>query len=268
VESSLGDFGARKYDPELGRFTSVDPLWEEMPGSSPFHYCFNNPIMMRDPFGLEPDGFKNQLTDLEWQCGGEQEEASPIKAASEYSERVKKETIRANKIAWNLQMRDRAAADKIHLTLDVAGIFDPTPCSDLTNAGLYVSEGNYLAAGISIVGVLPWIGDIFKSTRITAAMARLAERGAVKGGQTFFQGAKYSPKVLKQMSKGDDIYHAFPTSVDVFATKYGRWSSKVGADGKSYQWLEMGGSYGGRTGTFEYIKDANGTINHRYFRAR
>jgi RHS repeat-associated protein len=182
VESSLGDFGARKYDPELGRFTSVDPLWEEMPGSSPFHYCFNNPIMMRDPFGLEPDGFKNQLTDLEWQCGGEQEEASPIKAASEYSERVKKETIRANKIAWNLQMRDRAAADKIHLTLDVAGIFDPTPCSDLTNAGLYVSEGNYLAAGISIVGVLPWIGDIFKSTRITAAMARLAERGAVKGG--------------------------------------------------------------------------------------
>jgi hypothetical protein len=27
-----------------------------MPGSSPFHYCFNNPIMMRDPFGLEPDG--------------------------------------------------------------------------------------------------------------------------------------------------------------------------------------------------------------------
>jgi hypothetical protein len=81
-------------------------------------------------------------------------------------------------------MRDRAAADKIHLTLDVAGIFDPTPWSDLTNAGLYVSEGNYLAAGISIVGVLPWIGDIFKSTRITAAMARLAERGAVKGGTT------------------------------------------------------------------------------------
>ncbi len=68
--------------------------------------------MMRDPFGLEPDGFKNQLTDLEWQSGGEQEEASPIKKGSEYSERVKKETIRANKIAWNQQMRNRDAADK------------------------------------------------------------------------------------------------------------------------------------------------------------
>ncbi|MFN5867615.1 MAG: RHS repeat domain-containing protein, partial [Candidatus Kapaibacterium sp.] len=123
-ESSLGDFGARKYDPELGRFTSVDPLWEEMPGSNPFHYCFNNPVMMRDPFGLEPDGFKNQLTDLEWHNSGvEKEEASPLKKGSEYSESVKKEIIRANKIAWNLQMRDRDAADisNSSLTLDIAG---------------------------------------------------------------------------------------------------------------------------------------------------
>jgi len=27
----------------------------------------------------------------------------------------------------------------------------------------------------------------------------------------------------------------------------------------------MNGSYGGKTGTFEYIKDANGIINHRFF---
>ncbi|MFN4769958.1 MAG: hypothetical protein ACK5JL_07995 [Candidatus Kapaibacterium sp.] len=91
----------------------MDPLWEEMPGSSPFHYCFNNPLMMRDPFGLEPDAFKNQLTDVEWHNSGvEKEEASPLKAGSEYSESAKKETIRTNKIAWNLQMRDRDAADQ------------------------------------------------------------------------------------------------------------------------------------------------------------
>jgi hypothetical protein len=136
--------------------------------------------MMRDPFGLEPDGFKNQLTDVEY--GDDDEEPSPIKAGKSQSQRDQEQAIRERKNEWKLQIAQRDAADKIHLTLDVAGIFDPTPCSDLTNAGLYVSEGNYLAAGISIVGVLPWIGDIFKSTRITAAMARLAERGAVKGG--------------------------------------------------------------------------------------
>ena len=88
---------------------------------------------------------------------------------------------------------------------------------------------------------------------------------AAKGGsKTFFEGAKYSDKVLRQMNKADDIYHAFPKSVDVYATKFGQWSTKVGADGKVYQWLEMPGSYGSRTGVFEYIKDANGVINHRY----
>ncbi|MEZ4912401.1 MAG: hypothetical protein R2774_16245 [Saprospiraceae bacterium] len=83
---------------------------------------------------------------------------------------------------------------------------------------------------------------------------------------TFFQGAKYSPKVMQQMSKADDIFHAFPKSVDGFATKFGKVSTRIGGDGKTYQLLEMSGSYGGKTGTFEYIKDANGLINHRFFK--
>ena len=88
---------------------------------------------------------------------------------------------------------------------------------------------------------------------------------AAKGGKTFFDGAKYSDKVLRQMNKADDIYHAFPKSVDGYATKFGQWSTRVGADGKVYQWLEMPGGYGGKFGTFEYIKDAGGIINHRFF---
>jgi hypothetical protein len=33
---------------------SVDALSDLMPGSSPFHYCFNNPLILRDPSGLVP----------------------------------------------------------------------------------------------------------------------------------------------------------------------------------------------------------------------
>jgi hypothetical protein len=89
---------------------------------------------------------------------------------------------------------------------------------------------------------------------------------AARGAETFYDGAKYSPKVLQQMSKADDVLHSFPQSVDGFATKYGQWTTKTGADGKAYQWLEMRGSYGGKTGTFEFIKDPNGVINHRYLK--
>jgi|GEM_PF-6692655 len=88
---------------------------------------------------------------------------------------------------------------------------------------------------------------------------------AAKGGTTFFEGAKYSDKVLRQMNRADDLFHGFPKSVDGYATKFGQWSTKLGADGKPYQWLKMPGSYGGKTGVFEYTKDANGLINHRFF---
>ena len=52
IESNLGDFGVRKYDNEIGRFTSIDPLWEKYYSWTPYHYCSNNPVMGSDPSGL------------------------------------------------------------------------------------------------------------------------------------------------------------------------------------------------------------------------
>ena len=50
-ESKLGDHGVRKYDYEIGRFTSVDPLFEKFHGWSPYNYSFNNPINLVDRSG-------------------------------------------------------------------------------------------------------------------------------------------------------------------------------------------------------------------------
>ncbi|MBS0628226.1 MAG: hypothetical protein JSS09_08455 [Verrucomicrobia bacterium] len=44
------------------------------------------------------------------------------------------------------------------------------------------------------------------------------------------------------MNKIDDVYHAFPSSVDRFSARFGEYSTKIGSDGKVYQWLEMKGS--------------------------
>jgi len=50
-ESALGDFGVLKYDDGIGRFTSIDQLWEKYPGWTPYQYSMNNPVNMSDDNG-------------------------------------------------------------------------------------------------------------------------------------------------------------------------------------------------------------------------
>jgi len=49
------DFGARIYDPRLGRWLSLDPLMSDFPDESPYTFAFNNPILLIDENGNEPN---------------------------------------------------------------------------------------------------------------------------------------------------------------------------------------------------------------------
>ena len=57
-ETGLYYYGARYLDPAGARWLSVDPMWEDYIGVSPFTYCHNNPISRididgNDDFGLD-----------------------------------------------------------------------------------------------------------------------------------------------------------------------------------------------------------------------
>ncbi|WP_235582709.1 two-partner secretion system putative hemagglutinin TpsA2 [Pseudomonas aeruginosa] len=104
-----------------------------------------------------------------------------------------------------------------------------------------------------------------------AAMALLGGRGSVGAGakgtssvaDDFFAGTKYTDKVLGQIKTGD--LHAFPESVKAFQGA-GQVTKITGGDGVVRDMLKIPGEYRGKQGVFEFIKEPDGSINHRLFR--
>ncbi len=56
----LYDYGARMYDPVIGRWNGVDMLAELHFELTPYSYVMNNPVNYMDPFGLDTLG-TNQI---------------------------------------------------------------------------------------------------------------------------------------------------------------------------------------------------------------
>ena len=60
--------------------------------------------------------------------------------------------------------------------LDAVGVVDPFGISDGINALIYLGQGDFKNAGISALGIVPYIGDTAKGARLGAKALKFADK--------------------------------------------------------------------------------------------
>jgi len=132
-----------------------------------------------------------------------------IMADADYQAAMKEQAAAQAEIdAANKELKWEAAKT----AADVAGLIDPTPISDTIAAGMALSDGDFLGAGLNLVSWIPYLGDAvakpIKGTRAAAKIAKLMDKlaglkGKLKKLQDLAVAAK--KRVKDFLKKGKNV---------------------------------------------------------------
>ncbi len=89
------------------------------------------------------------------------------------------------------------ALDIVQLTLDIVGIFEPTPFADGTNALISLGRGDLLGAGLSGISIVPYIGDIAKAGKLPGYAAKIEKAISLARNDANF--ARYLRPALEKL---------------------------------------------------------------------
>ena len=192
--------GARAYDPITARYLSVDPLisTDTPTWANPYTYAAANPVTLTDPEGLEPRPWHDPNYDPSTCANSNSQECHPADAeinggtpgtsANPGDPDVTSTSADTDGDHWITPVEATTAGmhlyhgsestDSLHTALAGLGMIPlGGEIFDITDAALYLHQGDNLGAGLAAAGAIPIAGWLSGTTRLLTKTSSKAAKG-------------------------------------------------------------------------------------------